>query len=233
MNGLIALIAILGFGALATAYFVTAPAGQVAKVLRYGGPVILGAVGAFLTLVGRGAIGVPLMAAGLALFGRMRQQSGGVRAPGGQRSVVRSAMLEMELDHDTGTMNGLVLAGRFEGAELDELAEDDLFELAEELRDDRESLELLEAYLDRRMPDWRERMDTDTGAGEAGPRQSGAMTHEEAYQILGLEPGASAADIRQAHRRLMQRLHPDVGGNTFLAARINEAKDILLRLHTD
>jgi DnaJ-domain-containing protein 1 len=88
------------------------------------------------------------------------------------------------------------------------------------------------AYLDRRDPGWRENSQTDatTGSGRRG-WSTGKMTEEEAYQILGVQPGASAKDIGLAHRSLMKKLHPDQGGSTYLAARVNEAKDVLLRRH--
>lgn len=61
------------------------------------------------------------------------------------------------------------------------------------------------------------------------PRASrGAMTRNEAYEVLGLRPGASAADIRAAHHRLMRTAHPDSGGSDWLAARVNMARDVLL-----
>jgi hypothetical protein len=144
---------------------------------------------------------------------------------------VRTAALEMELDHDSGALEGMVLAGRFEGRQLGGLEEGDLVALRGELAGDADSLQLLEAYLDGRFPGWRDGVDADVGAGERVAPSAGAMTEQEAYQILGLEAGATAADIRKAHRRLMQRVHPDLGGSSFLAARINEAKDVLLNGH--
>ena len=104
-------------------------------------------------------------------------------------------------------------------------------ELYRELAGDCESRQLLETYLDGRFPVWRRDAKANDGDGQGVAPGSGAMTKEEAYKVLGLEAGATAADIRKAHRRLMQRLHPDLGGSSFLAARINEAKDVLLSNH--
>jgi DnaJ-domain-containing protein 1 len=93
---------------------------------------------------------------------------------------------------------------------------------------DADSRDLLAVYLDRREPGWRENAQSDSSGG-ARPGGAGKMTEEEAYQILGLQPGASMEEIRRAHRSLIKKLHPDQGGTTYLAARINEAKDVLLR----
>ena len=115
---------------------------------------------------------------------------------------------------------------------LDDLPLDDLLALRAEVEGDAESLALLDAYLDRRFPTWRETGEGDVGAGQGGAAGSGAMDQQQAYEILGLAPGASPTEIREAHRRLMKRAHPDNGGSTFLAAKVNEAKDVLLRDHS-
>jgi len=96
---------------------------------------------------------------------------------------------------------------------------------------DAESVSLLESYLDRRFPAWRQDAQGNAAGGQSRTASSGKMTNEEAYQILGLQPGAGRDEIGQAHRALMKKLHPDQGGSTYLAARVNEAKDTLLRTH--
>jgi hypothetical protein len=150
------------------------------------------------------------------------------RAP--KVSRVRSAFIEMELELDSGVMRGRILAGPHEGVTLDAL---DVATLTGFLPDiDEESRALLMAYLDRREPSWRDDAQADAAAGSGGPpRSSGKMTEQEAYQILGVQPGASAEEIGRAHRALMKKLHPDQGGSTYLASRVNEAKDVLLRRH--
>lgn len=146
-------------------------------------------------------------------------------------STVRTAVLEMELDHDTGALEGLVLAGRHEQRMLGKMSLRELNELLEDMRGDGESRQLLEAYLDGRFPVWRKHANANRRDGQGVSPGPGPMTKQEAYQVLGLEPGASPADIRKAHRRLIERLQPDVGAPSFLAARINEAKNVLLTNH--
>ena len=174
------------------------------------------------------AMPVAVMAWGLL---RRKPSGAGADRAGGRGSTVRTAALEMTLDHDTGIIIGRVLAGSFEGQELDSLTEADLLSLWEEIRGDRESRALFEAYLDGRSPDWREAFEADTTAGEGGAPDPGPMAEEEAYEVLGLSAGASETEIVAAHRRLMKRVHPDHGGSTFLAAKINAAKAVLLRKH--
>ncbi len=207
-----------------------ADASKIASSLRLIGPLALGIVGVGLILIGRAGLGGMALSSALAWYGAGRMRRRASPTPG-KRSHVRTAALEMELDHDTGELDGVVLAGRFDGKPLGDLSELELYELLAELADDGESRQLLETYLDGRLPLWRDHAQTDVGGGETRPPASGPMSKQEAYQVLGLEAGASAADIRKAHRRLMQRLHPDLGGSSFLAARINEAKDVLLSGH--
>jgi hypothetical protein len=147
----------------------------------------------------------------------------------GRTSRVRSRLIEMTLDHDSGEMTGTVLAGAFAGHQLGLLDETRLRDLLAECRaSDPDGARLLEAYLDRRFPHWREHAQTEEQPQAHAPSQAGAMTPDEAYRILDLHPGASSEEIRQAHRTLMKKLHPDQGGSTYLAARINQAKDVLL-----
>ncbi len=151
----------------------------------------------------------------------------------GRVSCVRSAMIEMELDHATGKMRGTILAGPDEGKLLDSLTRPQceiLYRLC--CRDDPEGARLLEAYLDRRFSGWRATDDQRRDAGTAdAPRRAGAMSKDEAYEVLGLQKGASREEVVRSHRSLMKKLHPDHGGTTDLAARVNEAKDVLMRRH--
>jgi hypothetical protein len=215
--------------------FATIDPRKLAPVVKLAGG--FGALGgaAFLAARGQFQLAVPLGFAGLGLLGWLPRSFAAFgfgarthKSPG-QTSRVRSAFVEMELDHDTGAMRGRILAGRHEGVMLDVLDVATVVGFLPEI--DEESRALLVAYLDRREPGWREDAKGDTDAGHGSPRGSGKVTEEEAYQILGVQPGASAAEIGRAHRALMKKLHPDQGGSTYLAARVNEAKDVLLRRH--
>lgn len=216
---------------LAAAALLKANPASIAGAIRLVGPILIGVFGLGLLLAGRAAIGGVLLAMAAAWYGAVRGRRKTQRARSGHRSSVRSAALEMELDHDSGGLEGTVLAGRFEGRQLGAMGLEELLELYEELTGDEESRQLLEAYLDGKFPVWREGTNMGGGDRQRGAARTGRMTKEEAYQILGLETGAPAADIRKAHRHLMQRLHPDMGGSSFLAARINEARDVLLSDH--
>jgi DnaJ domain len=205
---------------------------KLAAVLKLSGGIALLAFAAFLGLRGQIGIAAPMAAVGLGLLGWLPFGPAGFGArtqkSPGQVSRVRSAFFEMELDHDSGAMRGVILAGPSEGKRLEDLDLDTLIGLTSEI--DEESRALLAAYLDRRDASWREHAQADAAAGRVStPR--GPMSQEEAYQILGLQPGAKAEEIVSAHRTLMKRIHPDQGGTNYLAARVNEAKDTLLRQH--
>jgi hypothetical protein len=219
--GMVALLLLL----LATRAYTMANPHVLARQLRIGaGVVVLAGAG---VLVVRGMVGYAMS---LAAIGSWLLWGGGLRGSDarqtpGQTSRVATEHLEVELDHDSGEIRGRVLKGAFAGRELEGLSPREIAALWDACRfDDPQSGQILEAYLDRRHPDWRE--DVARAGGEA--RSTAAMTREEALRVLGLEGGASVAEIRRAHRELMLKVHPDRGGSAFLAAKINEAKDVLL-----
>ena len=205
---------------------------MLAKLLPSAGGIGALALAGFLGFRGHMETAIPLGLFGLGMLGWGPFAATGIfkrtqKTPG-QTSRVRSAFVEMELDHDSGAMIGRILAGPHEGKSLDALDVPTLLGLLPQI--DEESRALLAAYLDRREPSWRENAQSGSSAGN-GATRSGKMTEEEAYQILGVEVGASAEEIGRAHRTLMKKLHPDQGGSTYLAAQINEAKEVLLRRH--
>ena len=230
LAGLAALL-ILVFGARLLA---SADPKKLAVILRKGGGVALLLLAAFLVARGALPLAIPLAFFGLALLGMKTGSWFGAGGPfgsanksPGQRSEVRTDALEMALDHDSGDMEGRILKGQFAGKTLSSLSEADLLVLLEELRGfDEQGTVLIEAYLDRRAKGWRE--GPKDAASDRPQSAGGRMTRDEAYEVLGLAKGANEDEIRTAHRKLMMKLHPDQGGSTYLAARINEAKDVLL-----
>jgi hypothetical protein len=225
--GLAALILFLVAGRA----FATANPAVLARQLRVGvGAAALVAAG---LLVVRGMAGYALSLAAIGVWLLWGRGMGGFRTSGraqkvnGRTSRVVTDHLEVELEHDTGAIRGRILKGAFIGRELENLKPVELARLWADCRfTDPQSAQILEAYLDRVHPTWRDDMARADSGQPSGP--DGKMTRDQALEILGLKPGASEEDIRRAHRELMMKLHPDHGGSTYLAAKINQAKDVLL-----
>jgi hypothetical protein len=216
--------------------FAHANPATLAKLLKVISGVLAFGIAGLLAV--RGRIDMALLIGGLGawLLGWSRFTFPGLgtrsQRTSGSTSRVRSGMIEMTLDHDTGEMEGSVLAGAFAGQQLGSLDEARLRDLLTECQaGDPDGFRLLEAYLDRRFPHWREDTQNEEQRREAAQPASGVMSPEEAYRILDLQPGATPDQIRHAHRSLMKKLHPDQGGSTYLAARVNQAKDLLLSRH--
>lgn len=173
---------------------------------------------------------VGALAASVLLHGRIGQFSfDSISSGKANTSKVKSRYLDMELDHDTGELSGRVLDGQFAGWDLLDLGEYETRALIEEIGHDAESINLLESWLDTNRAGWREyfaEQGRDGGTGRASASSSDPVS--EAYAVLGLSPGATAEEIRAAHRELMKGVHPDRGGSEFLAAKINDARDLLL-----
>lgn len=191
----------------------------------------------FLVVTGRlGPVGwiaalfLPLLLRWRSLMQAMKNMRGPTP---GQNSDIETPYLRMTLEHDSGVLRGTVLQGKYRGRNLEELSPDDLLDLLRECRvNDPQSATVLETYLDRvHGADWRSEAGGDGGGGGGGGGAQpggGSLSRDQAFEVLGLKHGASADDIRAAHRKLLMANHPDKGGSTFLAAQINQAKDVLL-----
>jgi hypothetical protein len=211
-----------------------------ARALRYSLVGVLVLLAIFLAITGRGLLDLPIggviflllrgwSARGFPGLDRLKDWLKGTPHAAGS-STIETAWLRMALDQSSGALDGEVLQGQFQGAHLSQLGLEQICALLSECEAaDAQSARLIETYLDRVHGAWRERnsssdQDAGTGRGAANAR----MTPDEAWQVLGLEPGASPEEIRDAHRRLMLKLHPDHGGSNYLASKINTARDILL-----
>ena len=229
MLALLGGLAILGGLLLLVYLFVNADPAKLVRALKWTALAVGAAAVAGLLITGRfNLVWVPSLLMLAPLWRRLRGFFGGGPAAGAS-SAVATAYLRMTLDHDSGTMTGTVLAGRFAGMRLAELTISDLIDLLRECRaNDGDGARLLEAYLDRLHPDWRDAMNGGEQPMPPRPNQED-MTVAEAYEILGLESGADEAAIRAAHHRLMMQMHPDRGGTDYLATKINRARDLLLK----
>jgi hypothetical protein len=250
MSRLVIILAVAIVAWLALRWFVRTPPQQVIRSLKRGALwglllviIALAMTGRLNWLVAGAAAAVPLArrAWGLmrllplaqSLRGRYRAERARQAPKSGQTSTVESRYLRMTLDHDSGEMDGEVLEGAYADRFLSQMTLTELMTLLQECRQqDADSVALLSAYLDRQHPEWRQAAGAQTDNGEEAANQrasaDGGMSEQEARDILGVDSDASKAEITQAHRRLMHKLHPDRGGNDYLASKINLAKERLL-----
>ena len=228
-NLIIALVVVFGGLWLIRKFARIAPSQVPGLTKKLAGGALI-ALSGLLALRGLATYAVPLFALGLGMIGQSAVFPNGFpwnKKTAGQKSRVATGILAMELDHDSGKMTGEVLSGPFKGAQLEDMSPNDLLSLYQFCaKASDQSISLLEAWLDRSKPEWRE---TWKGADKARQSSTGAMSRDEALAVLGLKAGATTEEIKNAHRRLMKDFHPDRGGSDYLAAKINQAKDILLQ----
>lgn len=224
-------LAVLGGLVLLGRWFATADPKTLATAVRWLLIGLAALFGLFVLLRGQWLVAAIIGGSLLPIYLRTRrmirtmQQNAAGPSPR-QASEVETRFLRMNLDHDSGELMGVVLAGAFAGRSLDGMSRTELLALYSECRaEEAQSASVLEAYLDRVLgADWR--ASDEAANGMAG---DGEMTRAEAFEVLGLEAGANEAEIKAAHHRMINKVHPDHGGSTYLAMKINQAKELLLR----
>jgi hypothetical protein len=164
---------------------------------------------------------LPWIIRALPFLNKLREQN----TQSGESSI-QTNHLSATLDHGSGHIDGEIIEGPHKGWLLSELSIMQLEDLLTHYQtEDEESAELLEAYIDQRRQQADQNTEQQRTANRAASDQS---ARAEALAILGLDEGSTEEEVVAAHRSLIQKLHPDRGGNDFLAAKINQAKDILL-----
>ncbi|WP_373084424.1 DnaJ domain-containing protein [Sneathiella sp.] len=205
---------------------------KLVKALRITAVVLLGAAAAFFALTGRFVFAPPLALAALFFF-RDKPFFGGSRPSQGQKSDVKTNWLRATLNHDTGDMDGEILQGRFAGEKLSALSLQQLLDFRREAAADEQTVAILNTFLERNFsedPAFEEGAGTGSKEQETRARATdGPMSRQEAFNILELESDATTEEIKKAHRRLMKKFHPDHNGSDYMAAKLNEAKDFLLK----
>lgn len=229
MNFILGLVIVVGGWYLIRSFANAQPAQVRGLIRKLGGFAVIAFAG-FMMLKGEINVAIPLFMLGLGLLGQQSMFPNGMpwqRKTPGQSSRVATGLIAMQLDHDTGRMEGEVLAGPLKGRKLASLTLAEARSLHAQCASTADqSRALFEAWIERSHPEWRSQWSSGTGTAPAPPATR--MTRAEALAILGLKDGATAEDIRAAHRRLMKTAHPDLGGSDYLAAKINEAKEFLL-----
>ncbi|MEH6544850.1 MAG: DnaJ domain-containing protein [Sneathiella sp.] len=206
---------------------------KLVKALRIAATVICALLAGFFILTGRFAYAPPFIIAAL-FFLRNKPFFGGGNSPSaGQQSDVETSWIKATLNHDSGEMDGQIIKGRFESHKLSALTLNQLMEFQEEALEDPQTIAILNSFLDRYHAQAEE---ADTTGGEQTKEQktrarssSGPMTRREALDILELTDEATLVQIKKAHRQLMKKFHPDHDGSEYMAAKINEAKDVLIK----
>jgi len=241
-------VALLAGLLLMLRWYVSADPKTVLKLLKWGSLTVIVAIGLFLAITGRLNWAIFTLPVLIGWFMRFRALAtrarnfarmagaasgggwGGGDGSGADSSGVQTRFLRMTLDHASGDMDGEVLEGEFHGRMLRTMSVAQLLALLDACRSaDGHSAQILEAFLDRYHEGWREHDQGESVGGNRGGPGTGPMSRAEALEILGLEEGAHPEEIKQAHHRLMSGLHPDHGGSTYLASKINQAKDVLLK----
>ncbi len=188
--------------------------------------VVLITAGIWLLFIRLVALAILLLILGAVLL--LPRNAGKAKRSTTRTSQVRSAHLKMTLDHETGIIHGEILTGILRGQVLSDLTLQELLRFHAEVQADEETVKLFETYLDSAHPDWGDQMEKMAARGENASSHSRQLSRNEAYQLLGLEPGSNEEDIREAYHRLIKRVHPDRGGSAALTAQITEARNRLL-----